>query len=175
MPRNAVLQELEIEPLTSAWPLSNFDCGHPELNRYLREDALEHQNKLMGQTSLFICRSDIVGYYTLCCASIKLNLQEKQKARLERIQFQQIPAIKIGQFAVDKKYQRLGVGTEMIRCTISEARKYCRKAGCRFIIVDAHNEKRVISFYESNGFVRNESKKSTGSTTISMRFDLWNG
>ena len=129
----------------------------------------------MGQTSLFIYRSEIVGYYTLCCATLRLNTQEKKNAKLEEIQFQQIPAIKIGQFAVEKNYQRLGVGTEMIRVAIAEARKYCRKAGCRFIIVDAHNEERVISFYETNDFVKNEGSKSTKSVTISMRFDLWNG
>lgn len=173
MRRRTVLKELEIEPLTEAWPLSNFDCGDEELNQYLREDALDHQRKLLGQTSLFIFRAQIVGFYTLCCATIKLEKPEKHKVGLEKISFKQIPAIKIGQFAVHKEYQRMRVGTEMISCAISGARKYCSRAGCRFVIVDAHNKEEVISFYERNGFTKNESPESN-KTTISMRFDLWN-
>ena len=62
------------------------------------------------------------------------------------------PSVLIGRLAVSEKFQGKGIGSEILdflKIWFSDSHN---KTGCRFVIVDAVNEPRVVSFYEKNGF-----------------------
>lgn len=81
-----------------------------------------------------------------------------------------MPAVKIGRFATCRNMQCSGIGTEILDFV-----KFWfttgNKTGCRFIIVDAYNKTRAISFYQKNGFdflLQSDKKEETRL----MYFDL---
>ena len=61
------------------------------------------------------------------------------------------PAVKVGRFAVNDKYQGQRIGSELM----DYIKGYFldnNKTGCRFITLDAENNERTIKFYQKNGF-----------------------
>jgi len=82
-----------------------------------------------------------------------------------------MPAVKIGRLATGEQWAGNGVGTfviNFIKAWFTEG----NKTGCRFIIVDAYNNDKTISFYEKNGFTFLLTT-DTKDTTRLMVFDLF--
>lgn len=81
-----------------------------------------------------------------------------------------MPAVKIGRFGVSKDYARQNIGSQLM-----SAIKYDfingNKTGCRFIIVDAYKDPKVINFYEKNGFKFLSGKDKKKDTRL-MVYDL---
>jgi len=78
------------------------------------------------------------------------------------------PALKIGKLAVSKTVKSLGLGTQIINF-VEWLYLRDRRAGCRFITVDALPEAEV--FYRKNFFKRLINPKSNDETVL-MYFDL---
>ena len=157
----------------------NFDCGIPEYNEYLFQDALRSMNDHIALTWLLTERTTgkIAAYMALIMDAIKLSFTEKELHNLN-YPFKTIPAMKIAKLAVDKSFsdKYRGIGSYMIYAAESRAigcnNDYC---AARFITVDAdieHN-KSVLAFYEKNGFISNSEIQSKNRKTISMRKDIY--
>lgn len=140
-----------------------FDCGNSELNEFLFEESSIHQKHLGFVTYLLETESETIAYYSLANDLLKIMDKEDFKADIADLNihsdyyeyfFEQdvYPTVKIGRFAVTKKYQCQGVGQFIIDSLI-QSFKTNNKTGCQFITVDAINDPRVISFYERNKFI----------------------
>lgn len=81
-----------------------------------------------------------------------------------------LPAVKIGRLAVASSRAGNGIGSEIIGF-LKGWFTTGNKTGCRFIIVDAYNNPRTLSFYRKNGFVPLGDAKPTDATQL-MYFDL---
>ncbi|RZN16037.1 MAG: GNAT family N-acetyltransferase [Methanosarcinales archaeon] len=57
--------------------------------------------------------------------------------------------MKIARLAVDKKYERRGVGRFLLLASVGKALKISDEVGCRFITVDS--KQNSIKFYEKSG------------------------
>ena len=101
---------LEPRPLTLESNLEGFDCGDADLNGFLVQDALTYQDQYLAQTTLLYLKDRLVGYYTLACDSIRLDLSEKTLFQ-ERKQIYSYPAIKIARIAFIKECQKQGCGS----------------------------------------------------------------
>ena len=76
---------------------------------------------------------------------IKSKLNTTNKKRL-------IPAIKIGRFAIDKKYSNKGLGTHILYNILQTINKISEESiGIRFVVVEAYAH--VLNFYKKVGFV----------------------
>jgi GNAT superfamily N-acetyltransferase len=61
------------------------------------------------------------------------------------------PAVKVGRLGVNQKFDGSGVGSQpmsFIKAWFSTD----NKTGCRFLLVDAYNEAKVLNYYQRNGF-----------------------
>ena len=91
----------------------HFDCGVEELNHFFYEKAKDFIQEDFSQ--LYLLRvmesSEILGFFTLSCTNIRS--EEKELAAIEKIA-RYIPGLLVGIFAVDKKYQNKGVGTDLM-------------------------------------------------------------
>jgi hypothetical protein len=171
--------EFLLEPLLSAKAYHNFDCGIPEYNDYLFQDAVRSFDDHVALTWLLIERATgkIAAYMSLIMDAIKLSGVEKELHNL-KYPFRTIPAMKIAKLAVDssfsKKYK--GIGTFMIR-NAKKFALFCNATYCaaRFLTVDAdiEHDKGVLTFYEKNGFISNAELYNKNRKTISMRKDLY--
>lgn len=64
----------------------------------------------------------------------------------------QYPAVLVGQLAVFDKFRGKGIGKELLDFIKSWFRHHTNKTGCRYIVVDAINNPKVLNFYRENGF-----------------------
>jgi hypothetical protein len=171
--------EYKLEPLTSTTVYGGFDCGMPEYNDYLFQDALRSLNDHIALTWLLTERSTgkIAAYMSLIMDAIKLSFTEKEHHQLN-YPFKTIPAMKIAKLAVDsgfsKKYK--GIGTFLIgsarRLALACNVTYC---AARFLTVDAdiEHDKGILAFYHKNGFVPNAELFNKNRKTVSMRKDIY--
>lgn len=159
-----------LERLSSSSLISEFDCGNPDLNDFLINDALGYQDELLGVTYLFRSTETkkILAYFTVLNDGIKatnnLNRRIPNPKRHEKV-----PAVKIGRLAVNNDHHGTKIGSQVLDF-IKYFFSFKNKTGCRFLLADAYNEPRVMKFYKSNGFsfLTSDSNKETRA----MKFDL---
>lgn len=163
--------ELKVERLGEGHRTELFDCGVSDLNEFLQEDALNYQNQWLAVTYLCLYKDQPVGYYSLLNDSIELS--EKEKSLFERLgkRLRSYPAIKIGRLAVDKKYQKQGVGEFLLGDVFIKALGTGKVSACRFITVDAYAERK--DYYAKRCFVENETYTVSHRETASLRLDLY--
>lgn len=140
--------------------LSDFSCDHEDLDDFLHNESKEYTNHLLGVTYLFRKdrTKDIVGFFTVSNAS--LNLKEIKRTKKKQIDKSipfvkrrtSYPAVLIGRLGVSKDFKGNKVGKQILDFVKAWFR-YDNKTGCRFIIVDAYNDKNVLEFYKKNDFI----------------------
>ena len=109
------------EKLNESHNLDDFECESEDLTNFLKEDALNQQNMNLSLTHVVICDDTVVGYVSILTDAMKLNILEdkdtkdKIRSKLNISENNVIPAIKIGRFAIDKKYANKGLGKHVFR------------------------------------------------------------
>ncbi len=135
--------------------LKDFDCGNEDLNIYLKCFAYQNDKSGIGKTFVLFDNNKLVGFVTLCSASIAFKELPKN-IKLPRYP---IPAIKIARLAVDKRFQGKGYGKELLRHSLDKIATLSEFIGVKFVTVDAKEESKP--FYEKYGFVALPNKKET--------------
>jgi GNAT superfamily N-acetyltransferase len=150
-----------------------FSCGDPDLDGFIRDDALRLQAQKLLRTYLATTHDDgIVGYVTLLADAVKLQTRERKKLALRYTDHPIVPALKIARLACATHLQRRrGVGTALVRFSYFTGLGLAEHAGCRLLTLDAYPKS--ISFYEKLGFVRNRSKENGNPNHPSMRLDMF--
>lgn len=162
-----IKKNYKFETLNKNHDLSDFKSESAELNDFLKNDALKQQNEKLNLTKLVICDDEIIGFVTLLTDGIKLrNIKnEKTKTKIkEKLDINDkklVPAIKIGRFAINKKYSKKGLGTYVLRNILSNIKEISEKyVGARFVVVNAYAK--AYRFYvENNNFtcLKNDENK----------------
>jgi len=166
-------------PFSSVAIGNGFDCGIPEYNDYLVNDALRSMSDHIAFTWLLTERSTgkVAAYMSLIMDAIKLSFTEKELHHLN-YPSRTIPAMKIAKLAVDRSFSEKykGIGSYMIisaeHLALSCNESYC---AARFLTVDAdiEHDKGVLAFYEKNGFIPNAELYNKNRKTLSMRKDIF--
>lgn len=161
--------------LSESHSIKPFDCGDPDLNQFLFEDAIPHLKQLLTVTYLLETKSDTIAYFSVL--NDKITLEEvanrsfnKLSRKIPHAKYREsYPSVKIGRFAVSKAYQRGNIGTALL----DYIKGYfidLNKTGCRFITVDAYPQ--AVPFYERNGFLPLILKEPKNDNRA-MFFDLY--
>lgn len=172
------------ELLTKEHDLSYFQCDSKDLNDFLKDDALIQQKNKFNITKLICCDKKIIGYFSLLADTIKINkLSEEDSNKLnEKTDFKELPAIKIGRFAIDETYTNKGLGTLILENIMNIIYILSTEyIGVRYITVDGYAK--AYNFYEKNGFsvlkkdketINNIDKiiKKDPERTIALYFDI---
>lgn len=121
----------------------------------------------MNLTKLIICDDEIIGYVTLLADGIKLKDIKSEETRstiqekLEIGNNKLVPAIKIGRFAIDKRYTNNGLGSHLLRNILVNVKFISENyVGIRFVVVNAYAK--AYDFYvEKNNFtcLKNDENK----------------
>lgn len=155
------------EILNEKHDLSNFECDSNDLTNFLKNDALKQQDMNLNLTQLVICDNEIVGFFSLLTDTLKLktlennNLKKEIKLELDIGENNEIPAIKIGRLAIDKKYSKKGLGSHILRNILLSILNLSKtKVGLRFVTVDAYAT--ALNFYvKKNNFSSRKSDTET--------------
>ncbi len=159
--------------LSKIYDLSKFDCGDEDLNDFIKDDAFIYLEKKIATTIVFFYQENLIGFLSVAADSLKLNFDEKEKSDIHHKRLEDVPAVKLARLAVDKNYQKQGVGTNILKWGIGYALDCSEMIAIRFITVDAYPDR--TDFYQKFQFIINQNRHYTRRTHhVSMRYDLLN-
>lgn len=142
-----------IEPLTRAHNRKAFDCGDETVNSFLREKAMQDQERDLSRTMVLIDPDDspgkIIGYHTLLMQQVKQEEIPNDRPRITRV----IPVILLGQLGIDINFQGKGLGDLLLMDAQARTDEISRKIGVRALMLDARNE-RLAEWYGKHDFIR---------------------
>jgi predicted GNAT family N-acyltransferase len=146
--------EFNVEPLVKAHKREAFSCGNAALDRYIREQARQEQDRRVA--SVYILRhipSDkIAGYYTLSASAVETQaLPDDIARRLPRYDLQ--PVLLLGRLARDLGFRGQGIGEILLRDALERSLETQQRVGAIAVIVDAIDEHAAL-FYQAYGFIR---------------------
>jgi GNAT superfamily N-acetyltransferase len=131
-----------------------FDCGETALNDYLQKTAQQHLLKGIANTYVLINRAEphrILGYFTI--SFLEVDISEVPARYRKKLPRTQLPAAKLGRFAVDKSDQGSNYGRLMLVDAMRRVADAIRRvAGVVGLVVDAKNSS-VAVFYRKFGFI----------------------
>lgn len=147
-----ILTPEHISPLTKAHDRKSFNCGHEDLNRYLREQARQDAEKRVAAPFVLTQpgNSNVLGFYTLSSSIIPVEeLPPDLMKRLPR--YGQLPVTLLGRLAVDRSAGGQGVGEFLLVDALRRSLEAAQQIAAMAVIVDAKNEQ-AENFYRHFDF-----------------------
>ena len=154
--------------------IGEFDCGNQDLNDFLMNDSKHYQQKLLSVTYVLETDDKIAGYFSVL--NDKISIAESDKATWRKIKSvfrhskhrADYPAVKVGKLAIDLRYQRMDLGSNILDF-IKLMFLNNNRTGCAFITVDALRD--ALPFYLKNNF-KQMTKEFIDEDTCQLYFDL---
>jgi GNAT superfamily N-acetyltransferase len=138
------------EPLSDAHDLSQFSCGKPSLDNWLRTRALSNQKK--GFTAVMVVHDvgRVVGYYGLApTAVVPVSLPRSIRTGQSP---DPLPCLLLGQLATDARWRGQGIGTGLLKHALQRCVEGATLIGGRALIVNAVDPE-AAAFWQRRGFV----------------------
>jgi GNAT superfamily N-acetyltransferase len=138
-----------IEKLRRDHPIDAFDCGEEALNNWLRKHALQNQGAGAAQTYVGLAGEVVIGYYSLAVGQIEyIDAPERLRKGLAR---HPVPIMLLARLAVDKNWQKKGVGRALLRDAVLRTVQAAEIAGIRALAVHAKDDA-ARRYYEQFDF-----------------------
>lgn len=141
---------------------SDFLCTHDkDIEAFFKNEFEYYDNQLLGKSYGFVKSSpslELVAAFTVSNSMLPVSdLPKPIKNRINRQipnpkRNSQYPAVLIGQLAVFDAFAGKRIGDEVLDFIKGWFIDPLNKTGCRYIIVDAANNDKVLDFYKRNGF-----------------------
>jgi GNAT superfamily N-acetyltransferase len=139
-----------IEKLRRDHPIDAFDCGQKDLNQWLRKYAQQNQGAGAAQTYVGLVGDVVIGYYSLAVGQIEYcDAPERLRKGLAQ---HPVPIMLLARLAVDKNWQKKGVGRALLRDAVLRTVQAADIAGIRALAVHAKDEQ-ARRYYEQVDFV----------------------
>jgi GNAT superfamily N-acetyltransferase len=137
------------EKLRADHDLSEFECGEPALDDWLRRRALQKEESGASRTYVACAGQQVVGYYALAVGAVALA---GASGRINRNLPDTLPVMIIGRLSVHKDFQGRKLGPGLLRDAVLRTLQAAEIAGIRAILVHAISD-RARQFYEGCGFL----------------------
>lgn len=153
-------EELSIRvpaPLADDHQLNEFDSGTPSLDDWLKRRA--RANQASGASRTFVVCDDtrVIGYYALASASIA---SIETAGRFRRNMPDPIPVVALGRLAVDRRFQKMGLGRDLVQDAAKRVIAAADLIGVRGMIVHAISAE-AKAFYLGLGFLPSPTHEMT--------------
>lgn len=138
--------------LDRSHPRSEFACGKPPLDEFLRTLVSQYEKRHLGRTYVGVRAEErrVYGYYTLASGSLAFqNLPDPAARRLPR---HPVPVILLASLAVDQSVQGQGLGESLLIDALKRCLGLADQVGVHAIEVDAIDDP-ARRFYERYGLV----------------------
>lgn len=131
------LARLEVSRLKQNDDLRAFTSRDVKRDDFLKVLAWTYQEENVGVSFLAKVESELVGYFTVSAAWIRVKKVESrdQVESLENMEY--YPALLIGQLAVDKRFETQGVGSRLLQIIYGIAVQLQERIGVRFLLLGA--------------------------------------
>ena len=126
-----------------------FDSGQPDLDRFFRETAGQHQFKRhISVTYVATVDGAIGGFLTLLAAAMTAGELAFESRKWPR---QHLPVLRLARLATDRRFERQGIGAALTRFAMQETLAMRDRFGCVALVVDPKTD--AVGFYAKIGFV----------------------
>jgi GNAT superfamily N-acetyltransferase len=138
------------EPLTAAHDVSEFTCGKPTLDHWLKTRALSNQEK--GFTAVLVVHeaSRVVGYYGLAPTAVVPNALPRSIRTGQPPD--PVPCLLLGQLATDIGWAGRGIGTGLVKHALERCVTAAGLVGGRALMVNAVDDE-AAAFWQRRGFI----------------------
>jgi GNAT superfamily N-acetyltransferase len=138
------------EPLTDAHDVSQFSCGKPSLDRWLRTHALSNQQK--GFTAVLVVHdaSRVIGYYGLAPTAVLPSILPRSIRTGQPPN--PVPCLLLAQLATDRNWIGTGIGTGLLKHALHRCVAAAEPVGGRALIVNAVDAE-AAAFWRRRGFI----------------------
>ena len=124
------------EPLTNAHDLSDFDCGEPALDNWLRERALRNESRF--SRTYVICEGKAaIAYVCIAAGSVERG---DAPGRLRRNAPDTVPVSIIARLAVTRSHAGQGLGSDLLADALSRIARASQTIGMAAVLVHAKND-----------------------------------
>ena len=137
------------EPISPAHDVSDFDCGRPVLDDWLKRSALKNEASDASRTYVVCDDGHVAAYYCLATGSVA---RSEAPGPVRRNMPEPIPVMVLGRLAVDRRFQGRRLGTGLLRDAVLRTLRAGEIAGLRAILVHALDDE-AARFYRGHGFV----------------------
>jgi GNAT superfamily N-acetyltransferase len=138
------------EPLTASHEVSEFSCGKPSLDRWLKTRALSNQEK--GFTAVLVVHevNRVIGYYGLAPTAILPSTLPRSIRTGQPPN--PVPCLLLGQLATDQNWIGKGIGTGLLKHALQRCVAAANLVGGRALIVNAVDIE-AAGFWARRGFI----------------------
>lgn len=148
--------------LTSEHDVSDFDCGLPDLDHWLKRRALQNESSRASRTFVITEGKRVVGYYALATGAVA---QAIATGRVRRNMPEPIPVMVLARLAIDRGYQGSGLGSALLRDALLRTLAAAEVAGIRAVLLHAISEE-AKRFYLHHGFAESPVEPMTMMVTL---------
>ena len=136
-------------PIEKNHVLSDFDCGVPALNKYLKLYALQNHRSGGARTYVTTRENKVVGYYSLAYGSV--DVDEMPSCVRKGLGGYPVPVMVLARLAIDLNERGRGLGAGLLRDALARTLHAADIAGLRAVLVHA-KDKQAKAFYQRFGF-----------------------
>lgn len=122
----------------------SFDCGVSDLNTYLQGQVTQDIRKALCKAFVFHSDGEIVAFYTVSPGGLPFKVLG--------CPYDVTPGFLIGRVAVDKRYQKQGLGGTVLLYAMAKCKESSLLIAGKIVYLQAKDD-RAKSFYEHYGFV----------------------
>ena len=138
------------EPLNDEHDLSQFNCGKPSLDNWLKNRALSNHER--GFTAVMVVHEGgrVVGYYGLAPTAVVPTAMPRSIRTGQPPD--PIPCLLLGQLATDTEWAGRGIGSGLLKHALERCIEAAQLVGGRALIVNAVDEE-AAAFWQRRGFL----------------------
>lgn len=120
-------------PLTAEHDLSDFDCGEPALNDWLRHRALKNESRF--SRTYVVCQGNrVVAYFCISAGAVERGAAP---GKVRRNAPDTIPVSVIGRLAVDRDHAGKGLGADILSDALRRIAIASQSIGIGAVLVHA--------------------------------------
>jgi GNAT superfamily N-acetyltransferase len=136
------------QPLAPDHELDQFHSEVEPLDNWLKRHA-RHNDAEGGSRTFVLCLGRrVIGYYSVAASSL---LPGAATGRIRRNMPNPVPVVLLGRLAIDRAWQRKGLGADLLRDAVLRVVSAGEAIGVRAILVHAISAEAKV-FYEKHGF-----------------------
>lgn len=137
------------QPLTSDHDCTDFSCGEPVLDEWLKRRAMA--NQVSGASRTFVVVDNerrVYGYYAMAAGAVS---HQFAIGGVRRNMPDPVPVMVLARLAVDIQAQGIKLGGSLLQDGVNRALNVAQNTGVRALLVHALHERAKL-FYEYYGF-----------------------
>ena len=147
---------LHIEKLQRTHEIEAFDCGQPELNRFLVRHALQAQQMNSSQTYVGLSGKTVIGFHTIVAGEVRhADAPSRVVKGMPRYP---TPLLVLARLAVHSEWQGRGIWAGLLLDALGRTLQAADIVGARALAVHAKDDS-AATFYRHFGFMPSPTDK----------------